>query len=221
MCYALLFFKQSFASEPLYDQLTRLDGLLILKAARDGHSCVFIYNDDFVRELVSIGDVPIGLAMRRREADSACAEGRINLFVRDDFYMNGYVAEDRIILFADELRISCVIRMHGDRDIAHLGLGAGRRDGNGEVFAIAECIELRRAFLIDDLVVRDGGLALRVPVNDAVAAVNETRIIHLFKNGAHRATARFIKRERFARPVERSPHRLYLIHDGVVALCRE
>src|SRR3989344_3673609 len=78
---ALFFFKQALAFEPLDDYLARFGRLLAFESASDRHLCVFIYHDDFMRKLVTIGDIPVDTAMCRSESDRAGAESRIDFFV--------------------------------------------------------------------------------------------------------------------------------------------
>ena len=145
-----------------------------------------------------IRDVPVSVAVGGRETDRAGTESRIDLFIGDDGYMNRDIAKDRIVFFADKFFIARIVWVHSDADIAHLGFRARRCDRNREVLTVAEGVERGGAFLVDDLVVRDGRLTLRVPVDDAQSAINKSGVIHFFKDLAYGVRARLIKGEGLA-----------------------
>ena len=149
----LFLFKQSFAREPCHDHIARLTCFLSFKSPMNRHLRIFVYDDRFMRKFVPVGNIPVGLAVSRRDADRARAEGRVHFCIGDNFYMNGHVAENHIIFFADICSVACVIRMYGNRDVAHFGFGTSCCDRDGEVLGIPKCIEFRGAFLIHDFIV--------------------------------------------------------------------
>ena len=61
-----LFFKQSFALQPLNDYLARFDSFLTLKTPFDNHFRVFIYNSNFMREQVTVSYLPVGMTVSGR-----------------------------------------------------------------------------------------------------------------------------------------------------------
>ncbi len=145
--------------------------------------------------------------VRRRDLDGTRAERRIDqLAVGDDGDVTVHQG-DRDPL-ADQVLVALVLGMDGDGGVAEHGFRArgGKADelrgGAGVGF---DRITKRPKAAFDRfgerLVVGDGGLQLRVPIDEAFAAKDETVAEHLEELFAHRPGADRIEREAHARPI--------------------
>src|SRR5262249_26968413 len=84
--------------------------------------------------------------------------------------------------------------------VAELRLGPHRAERDGTVLDVDELVV---ALLALDLDVREHGLALRAPVDDAVVAVDQPFFPEPHERLAHRAREPRVHRETLARPVTR------------------
>ena len=153
-------------------------------------------------------DFEVRSAVPRSDSHDTGTERHVDRIVFDDGRGDRAVYPfglERLSVFP--LRITWIVRVHDDILVAELCFRTRCADGKRAVF---EVIERRLFFLVDNLVIRNRCLTLRIPVDDAMAAIDESGIVHLLEDRAYGATARLIKCERFARPVERSTHRLQL-----------
>ena len=66
---------------------------------------------------------------------------------------------------------------------------------------IADVPEMSLALLVDGFEIADGGAALRAPVDDVVAAINQPVFVQAHENFGHGARQLRRKREFLARPV--------------------
>ena len=188
---------------------------------------------DHVRRLVE--DVDLLEAMRLahgivvgvvggRDLDEARAEARIDVPVGED---GDLAVDDREHdRAANELDLLGVLRGDGDSGVAEHGLGARRGhgdvvdavDGRGE--RVAEVPEVALLVVVLGLVVRDGGAAARAPVDDALAAVDETLVVPVTEDPADRPRELGAHRELLVIEVDRAAHALDLAHDGAAVLVR-
>ena len=122
---------------------------------------------------------------------------------------------------ADELGARCVVWIHSHGRVAEHRLGTRRRDG-GKLprliaFAIADrilhVIEVPVHVLHLDFVVRQCGLADRVPVDQALAAVDQAVLEELEERLTHRLGALVIHRESLPVPVTAAAHLFELLGD--------
>jgi hypothetical protein len=116
-------------------------------------------------------------------------------------------------------------RVHGHGRIAEHRLGARRRDHDVLRLArlwvdqrIAQVPEAALHGLVLDLVIGDRRLQLAVPVDEAIAAVDQPVFEHPEEGLAHRRRADRIHREALPIPVAGAAHALLLAHDALLIL---
>ena len=204
----LLFFQQPLFFEPINHDFSSFSCFFVFHFAVDGHPSVLI--DDLLNgQAVSLADLPVDHAMGRRQADGTGAELLVHAFVSDDLDIQFFAAEFKVKFLTDIFFI-LPLRVNGNTGVAELCFRTGGGDGDREVLAVTECVKLGRAFLIDNLIVGDGGLTFGVPVYDPVAPVDKVRFIHPDKSGHNRFVSFLIHRIGVTAPVHRSAHRSYL-----------
>ncbi len=71
---------------------------------------------------MSVSDVPVYLTMRRRDAERARAERGVNTLIRDNLDMERDVDKGKVKFLTDVLLVARVVGVHGDCNIANLGL---------------------------------------------------------------------------------------------------
>ena len=129
----------------------------------------------------ALPDLEVVRVMRRRDLDRAGTLLRIRIGVRDD---RNFLTDQRQDDFlADNRLVAFVIRMHRDRFIGEHGLRSGGRDDDavkisGRLYGrIFEVPILAVLILVFDLRVRKRCAALRTPVDQTVATVDQTLLI--------------------------------------------
>ena len=132
-------------------------------------------------QVVALGDLEVVRVMRRRDLDRAGTLLRIRIGVRDD--RNFLTDQRQDNLPADNRLVAFVIRMYCDRLIGEHGLRSGGRDDDtveisGRLYSrIFEVPILAVLILVLDLRVRERCAALRTPVDQTVAAIDQTLLI--------------------------------------------
>ena len=150
--------------------------------------------------------------MGRRDLHRARALFRVSIFVRDD---GDQTPNDRQAHeLADQMLIAFVLGMDGNRRIAQHGFGAGGRHDNlaRAVFQrIGEVpIEAVNLTLLD-LEVGDGGLELRVPIDQTLVAIDQALLVEGDKDLAHSLGQALIKGKALAAPVAGDPKTTKLV----------
>ena len=155
--------------------------------------------------------------VRRRDLHAAGSELRIHVFVRD--HGNPPPHQRQHHGGAHQRAVAGVVRMHGHRGVAEHGLRA-RGGDNHMVFAvvgagavrqwIAEVPEVAALLHVLHFQIRNGGAQLRIPVHQALAAVDEPLLEEPHEHFQDGARETLVHGEAFARPVHRRPHAAYL-----------
>ena len=114
-----------------------------------------------------------------------------------------------------------VVRVDGHAGIAHHGLRAGRGDDDvagtvGE--RIADIPQVAGLVDVFDLGVGQRRQAVRAPVDDAAALVDEALVVHLTEGLAHGSGAALIHGEAAARPVAADAELALLLDDAAAVL---
>ena len=155
------------------------------------------------RQIVPLADQEVVGVMRRRNLDAAGPEADFHILVPDDRNLPVHNRQDHG--FADEVAVLLIVRVDRHRGIAEHGLGTG--GGHLDIRArlpldgVAHMPEAAGLLGINHLGVRERREAVRAPVDDAVAAVNQPLFVKLDKHLAHRARAALVKGEALAGPV--------------------
>ncbi|MEO1367221.1 MAG: hypothetical protein AAFX50_08580, partial [Acidobacteriota bacterium] len=167
------------------------------------------------RQVVALGDLEVDGAMGRRDAEGAGAGLRIHLFVRHHAHGDRRpLGPLDLVDLADVLAEALVVRVHGHRRIAELGLGAAGADQEG---AVLDRVELGLALPVLDLVVRDGRLQVRVPIDDARRAVDQAVAEHAGEDAVDAAVQLRVHGVALPRPVAGRAHGAHLLADRVAA----
>ena len=182
------------------DHRARLLDVLAREFASDRKQYAALIDHLFDVELVPARDLEVDRGMRRCDGHGTGARLHVGRLVFD------HCRHDRSVdPFEFELLAMCIVRipgvvgMHHHVLVAEFRLGAHGTDYERAVLEIVKWI-----FLLDmlDLFIRNSGLQLRVPIDDAVAAVNETCLVHTHECGHHRVVSRRVHRICIAAPVE-------------------
>ena len=157
--------------------------------------------------------------MAGRHLDAAGAEIELDVIIGHDGQLTAHERQDGRL--ADEVLIALVRRVDRDAAVAKHRLGA--RGGDGQILVavlerVADIPERAGHILILDLRVGQGGAAVRAPVDDAVALVDEALFIQLAECLAHGLGAALIHGEAAAIPVAGHAERLLLLDDAVAVL---
>ena len=191
------------------------------------------------REAVALADVPVVEVVGGGDLDGAGAFLRVGVGVGDDG--DGAADQRQADGLADEVGVAGVVGVDGDAGVAEHGLGAG--GGDDEVVAVfpvggaAVVVEggrvavgravLQRvaqapevALLLDllDLEVGDGGLEVRVPVDQALAAVDQAAVVEVDEDLQDRVVKTLVHGEAVAREVEAVAEAAGLLEDGAAGL---
>ena len=125
--------------------------------------------------------------------------------------------QDRML--ADEVPVALVVGMHGDGRVAQHGLGPRRRHGDEAALLaldrVAEVPEVAVDLLLLDLEVGDRGVEARVPVHQALVAVNQIFVVKPHEHTQNGFVQAVIHREALTAPVRRSAEAADLV-GGIV-----
>ena len=137
--------------------------------------CRVVGQDVVYRQVVPLADVVIIEVMGRRNLDAACAELRIDIVIGDD---RNTAANDRQNNFlSDEILVALIVRMHRNGTIAQHRLGPRCGDNKMTVARGKRVAEVPQVTLLvgrENLEVRQRCVQGRVPVDEALATINET-----------------------------------------------
>ena len=149
------------------------------------------------------------------------AGAELHVHIAVGHHGNFLVEDGQNHLFAHQVRIARVIGVDRHAGIAQHGFGA--RGGHHHALAavragIADVPQMAGLLLILHLGIGKRGLALRAPVDDAVAAVDEALFVELDKHLAHGAVAALVHGEALAAPVAAGAQAALLAVDAAAIL---
>ena len=190
------------------------------------------------RQRVALADRVVVEVVRGGDLDHAGAEGAVHVVVHDQRdAAAGQRKGDRL---AVQREVARILRMHHRRGVAEHGFRAG--GGDHDVVAdLAQCLDavgidldvfVRGAigqriadrphvavfFLAGDLEVGDRGLQHRVPVDQALAAVDQALFVQAHEGLGDRGGGHRVHGEHAARPVAAGAEPAHLPLDGVAGL---
>ena len=176
-------------------------------------------------QAVTLAERVVVEVVRGRDLHAAGAEFAVDVVIGDD--RNLAVAERQDHRLADQMPVALVLRVHGHGRVAEHGFRARGRDddvveraafGIGPGCAvrerIAEVPELAVLLLAEDFEIGDRGLQHRVPIHEALAAIDQTVLVQLHEVLDDGLRVRGVHREGFARPVDARAHAADLLADG-------
>ena len=153
-------------------------------------------------QAVALPDEEVVRVVRGRDLHAARAEADLDIVVGDDRNLSADNRQNQRL--ADKVGVALIVRVDGDGGVAEHRLGAG--GGNLDILVAAldrvlDVPEMACLFAVLDLRVGEGGCAVRAPVDDAVAAVNQPFFIEVDEDLLDRAGTALVHREALARPV--------------------
>ncbi len=179
-------------------------------------------------QAVALRQVVVVLVVRRRDLHRAGAEGAVHVLVADDRQAPAEERQDRVP--ADEVAVSLVLRVHGDRGVAEHRLGPRGGDGDpgvgirraiGPLEVVADRPDAAGLVVVDVLEVADRREAARAPGHQRLAAVHVAGVPQSLEGDAHRTRAHLVHREALAIPVGARTQPAVLASDDVARLVDE
>ena len=189
---------------------------VILAAVDDAG--VLVEDQDLLK-VVAQADLVVIRVVAGRHLDAAGAEIELDVIVGHDRQLTADERQDRRL--ADEIAVALVRRIDRDASIAEHGLRTGGGDGEIVITVlerIADIPERTGHVLIFDLRVGQRRAAVRAPVDDAVALVDQALFIQLAERLTHGLRAALVHGEAAAVPVAGHAERLLLLDDAVAVL---
>ena len=157
--------------------------------------------------------------MTRRGLNTTRAELQINIIVRKDRNLASNNRQNRLL--ADQMLITLIVRVDRNAGIAHKGLRTGGCYDNGFVGildVITDIPQLARLGFVLNLSIRQCRRAVRTPVDDARALVNQALVIQVNKDFLYRTGTALVHREALSAPVAGRAQFLELLNDAVAVL---
>ena len=157
--------------------------------------------------------------VRGSDLDRARAEADLDIVVGDDG--DDPVGERQTEHTSDVCLHSLVLGVDRNRRVAQHRLGTRSRDGDVAVAVregIAVIPQIGLLLVIDDLGVRERRLAVRAPIDDAVAAINETFLVIAHEGVHHSGGQILVHREGFLGPVAGGAQTFELLDDPAAVL---
>ena len=163
-------------------------------------------------------DVEVGEVVRRRDLQSAGAEGGVDALVRHDLELAPQKRQDGRL--ADEVLVPLVVGMHGHGRVAQHRLRPRRGDGHAAAagHVVADVVERAGHVTVRDLEVADGRAAARAPVHEVAVLVDVALLVEGDEHLGHGADVALVEREALALVVARAADALELLDDGAAVL---
>ena len=152
---------------------------------------------------MALADFVVVKIVGRCNLDAAGAKIRIDIVVANNG--NIPVRQRQANGLADQVAIARVLRVNRDSSIAEHGFRSSGRD-NQMTRAIAERIaevpHVAGFFTVLHFEIGNGGVKLRVPVNQSLTAIDQSFIKQADKGSLHCTRQAFVHGEAFPRPVQ-------------------
>ncbi len=166
-------------------------------------------------ELVALPHLPVVEVVGRGDLHHAGAELPIDIVVGDDG--NAAFRHRQAHRLADQVGVTLVGRVHRHGGVAQQGFRAGGGDGEmtRAVFQrVADLPDEAVLLLAHHLQVRDRGLQDRVPIHQALAAINQALLVEAHEDLGDGAGQALVHGEALARPIGRGAQPAHLAGDG-------
>ncbi len=196
------FFEQPRRFEIGDDALPRLKSVEAgIFSRRGAHFRVVGHDVDF-GQVVAASDFKVVRIVRRSDFHRAGPKFAVHDKIVDDG--NFAVHQRQQNHLADQMLVARVARMNGHGRVPQHGFGP--RGGHDDVFVrphdrVADVPEVALPLFVNGFEVADRGAALRAPVHDVMAAINQAIFVKAHEDFSHRARKFGRKREALARPV--------------------
>ena len=182
------------------------------------HRAVEVHDHDGF-QVVALAHFKVVRVVSRRNLDGARTEADIDVIVGDDF--DFAVDERNYDFLADVFLHAVVSRVDGDSRIAHDRFRTGRSDHDVVIFADDRVFDVPEMALdvgMVDFDIRQGRMAVRAPVGDALALVDEAFFIERDEDFADGAGAGIVHGEALAAPVAGRSEAADLFFDAAAVL---
>ena len=139
------------------------------------------------RQAVAAAHLIVVEIVGRGYLDDAGAEFAVHVVVRYD--RNLAPGQGQFHHAADQVLVALILRVDGHGGVAEHGFRPGGRHGQVTFAArqrVLEVPQLTLFFFLDDFQVRDGGVQYRVPVDQALAAVDQALAVQADKHFLYR-----------------------------------
>ncbi|KFB72022.1 MAG: hypothetical protein AW09_002797 [Candidatus Accumulibacter phosphatis] len=168
------------------------------------------------RQSVALADRVVVEIVCGSDLDATGTKCEVHVGIGDD--RDGALAERQPDHFSDQVPVTFVVGMDHHRGVAEHGFRARR--GNGQRAAaigqrITDVPEMAWFLFLHHLEVGDRGLQYRVPVDQALAAVDQALAVEADEGFGDRPRKAGVHREALAAPVRRGAEAAHLAGDGV------
>ena len=176
------------------------------------------------RQVVALADLPVDLAVAGRHLEGAGAEVLLDRLVGDDG--DGPAGRRDEHVPADEVPEPVVVGVDGDGRVGGDRLGPRRRDVDVAAGlpplavddGVADGPQVPRPLDVVDLLVRDDGLVVGVPVDEVLAAVDEPLLVQRHEHLLDGPAQPLVHGEPAVPPVGRVAQAPLLLQDDVAVL---
>ena len=204
------------------------DGLAALLAGHAGELAValddhrVLVEDIDLRQVVSLTHGVVVGVVGRGDLDKAGAKVGVDMPILKDGDLT--VDDGKLDGLAHEGGLLGVLRGNGDARVAEHGLGA--RGGDDDIVLavdrlgqrVAQVPQVALLVLVLGLVVRDGGGAVGAPVDDALAAIDQTVVVPVAEDLAHGLGIVLVHGKALVIEVDGATHALDLLDDDAAVL---
>ena len=156
----------------------------------------------FHGEVLSSADFKVVRVVSGSDFNAACTLVKLSVLVA--YYRNASSNERKSYVFADEVLISFVVRVYRNRSISEQCFrtcGSNLNESAAAYERITDVPEVAVLLAVVNLGVGDGCFAVRTPVDDSLAAIDESLFVKAVEHLANCLGAAFVKGESFSRPV--------------------
>jgi hypothetical protein len=155
------------------------------------------------RQVVTLADFVVVEVVPRRDLHAAGAERRIGVLVAD--HGDQPICERQSDLLADQVSIALVLGVHGHCGVAEHRFRPRRR--NHQMTAairerIAQMPDLTLLGLGQHFEIRQRGVQHRIPVDEPLAAIDESILVQAHEHVGDDGGETFVHREAVARPID-------------------
>ncbi len=167
------------------------------------------------RQVVALADVVVIEVVRGRDLDAAGAEVGVDIVIADNRDLA--VRQRQADHLADHVAVARVFRVYRHGGIAEHGFRARGGDHKmpGAVGQrVAEVPHVALFFLAFHFQIGNRGVQCRVPVDQALAAIDQAFFMQTDEGFLHGAGQLLVHRETFARPVQRGAQATHLARDS-------
>jgi len=170
-------------------------------AAGSGHGSIIVHHlEDW--QVVAASNLIVVRVVCRSDFYNAGTKFHIDIVITDN--RNLTVDQRQDDGFANQLLVTFILRVNSNSGIAqHCFRAGGCQDDLSAAVAerVAQMPEVSCLLLIFNLCIRDGGHAVRAPVDDALALINQAFVVEVDKDLFDCLRASFIEGEAFSLPV--------------------